>query len=65
LFNLEKVNTFICWFGTDKDVSKWLKRADILNKCTKFIDINTIKINKSDGIIYEIIQKINDLINLD
>ena len=61
----EKVNTFICWFGTDKDVSKWLKRADILNKCTKFIDINAIKINKSDGIIYEIIQKINDLINLD
>ena len=60
-----RVNTFICWFGTDKDVSKWLQRATVLNKCIKFIDINTQEINQSNSIISDIINTINNLKNLE
>lgn len=56
------VNTFICWFGTDKNVSKWIQKANVLKSCIKFIDINTIEINKSECIIQDIAKKINNLI---
>ncbi|WQJ52145.1 MAG: hypothetical protein [phage Lak_Megaphage_RVC_AP3_GC31] len=59
-----EVNTFICWLGTDKNVSHWLERDGVLNNCVKFIDINTIKINNSEHILQKIVKKINDIKNL-
>ena len=59
-----EVNTFICWLGTDKNVSRWLERDNVLSNCVKFIDINTIKINNSEHILQKIINKINDIKNL-
>lgn len=60
----DEVNTFICWLGTDKKVSKWLQKEKTLNACVKFIDIDAIKINRSDDILHKIVNKINNIKNL-
>ena len=60
----DEVNTFICWLGTDKNVSRWLERDNVLSNCIKFIDINTIKINNYEHILQNIINKINGIKNL-
>lgn len=57
----KEVNTFICWLGTDKNVSRWLSKELTLNECVKFIDINEVYNNNSDIIFKEIIEKLKNI----
>ena len=63
--NAEEINTFICWLGTEKQVSKWLSRDTVLSKNVKFIDIDTLNLssNQSEQNFKNILNKIKNIKN--